>query len=347
MQRSPILRGGIHRGIIGEILGRSVQVAHSCRLDVRSDALRGGSHPPPPTALRSYLLPVDDYLDLAQRLGIDVCYLHEPWKLGRKEHVDDSGAVHYIDGLIKGRSDLKQVIPPDLGPVRRRIEEFLEASSGTGLGWAYALASPGDIVTAIGYQDYSTAIYDDPGFIDEFLNRYEEFSLPLTELVLSYDPDAVVLASGVCFKSGLAMRMEHAERFVLSRLAKQIAPISARGIPAIIHSDGNNNPVLDRWIELGFVGIHPCEPCDGFDIYTMKRRWGEKITLLGNIDIAGVLGRGTPEEVAQDTLTHLQRLSVGSGYICGSSHNVDQSAPIANLTAMVETVCGFRVATNI
>jgi hypothetical protein len=49
-----------------------------------------------------------------------------PWRLGRKEHVDERGKRHCVDGTIKERADLKQVVPSDLGPIRRRIEEFLE-----------------------------------------------------------------------------------------------------------------------------------------------------------------------------------------------------------------------------
>jgi uroporphyrinogen decarboxylase len=95
---------------------------------------------------------------------------------------------------------------------------------------------------------------------------------------------------------------------------------------------------MERWLQLGFAGLHPMEPCPGFDIYEAKRRWGDRIALFGNIDLAGVLTQGTSEEVAQDTRTHIERLSVGGGYVCGSSHHIGEDVPIANLQAMSEAI---------
>jgi uroporphyrinogen decarboxylase len=302
-----------------------------------------------PVSVPSLMLPAKDYVRFLQRVGVDIAYLHVPWRLGRKEHVDERGKRHYVDGTIKERADLKQVVPPDFGPIRQRIEEFLEAAEGTGLGWIYALPGPSDIATSVGYGDYYIKTIEAPDFLEEFLDRYEAYTLPVTELVLSYRPDAVFLAVSVCFKSGLAMRSQNTERFVLSRLERQMALIQASGVGehrthTILHSDGDNSPLMDRWIEMGFGGIHPVEPCPRFDIYDVKASWGDRICLFGNIDLTGVLSQGTPAEVAQDTLTHLQKLSVGGGYICGSSHDVGEYVPLENLRAMIETVCGWTTA---
>lgn len=294
-----------------------------------------------PVSVASLALPAQDYVRFLQRVGIDVAYLAVGWRLGRKEHIDERGKRHYVDGTIKGRADLKQVVPPDLGPIRRRIEEFLAAAEGTGLGWIYALPGPSDVATSVGYGDYYSKTVEDPDFLEEFLDRYEAYTLPVTELVLSYRPDAVFTAVSTCFKSGLAMRRQSAERFVLSRLEKQMSMIRASGVPAILHSDGDNSLLMDRWIEMGFAGIHPLEPCPGFDIYKVKARWGDRICLFGNIDLTGVLSQGTPAEVVQDTLTHLEELSVGGGYICGSSHDVGEYVPLENVRALIETVCGW------
>ena len=86
------------------------------------------------------------------------------------------------------------------------------------------------------------------------------------------------------------------------------------------------------------------EPCPGFDIYDAKARWGDRICLFGNIDLVSVLSQGIPAEVAQDTLTDLQKLSVGGGCICGSSHDIGDYVPLENLRAMIETICGWTPA---
>ena len=104
-----------------------------------------------------------DYVEFALRTGMDAAYLYEGWFLGRRNQLDPQGRSHYVDGTIKTRADLPQIIPPDLDLVRRRVEGFLEAACGTDVGAVYALdTSPSLYSTAVGPTDSLLALYDDP-----------------------------------------------------------------------------------------------------------------------------------------------------------------------------------------
>ena len=108
--------------------------------------------------------------------------------------------------------------------------------------------------------------------------------------------------------------------------------------------DGVIDSYINEFIEMGFDVIHPLEPCGGLqDIYDLKKRYGDRIALHGNIDVGGVLVFGTPEKVARDVEEHLDRLAVGGGYICGSSHDITEAVPVANFYAMRDTVQNYRL----
>ena len=94
--------------------------------------------------------------------------------------------------------------------------------------------------------------------------------------------------------------------------------------------------------QLGFAAFHPAEPCGRFDIYEVKQQWGSNIALMGNIDVAGVLSVGIPDQVEDDTLRHLRHVSSGGGHVCGSSRNILDNIPIENLQAMIQAVCRFK-----
>ncbi|MBI4024493.1 MAG: hypothetical protein HY360_05895 [Verrucomicrobia bacterium] len=294
-------------------------------------------------AERSYLMPIEDYIEFARRVGMDMCPLSVPWWLGREPYTDEHGMVRYKEGSLRARADFTRITPPDFDWARRRIERFLNRRKGTQLGWTIGLpTAAGIIVSAMGYETFYTAVREDPELIDEFLDRIEPLALALTEAVLPYRPDAVCLPAFVSFKSGLIMSRELTERFVFARVAKHATVLKAAGVPVIIHSDGDNMDVMPRWIEMGCAAWHPVEPSERHTIYDYKERWGDRMTLCGNIDCASVLSQGAPAEVARDTLEHLERLSVGGGYICGSSHDVDDNVPLENLRAMAETVARYK-----
>lgn len=291
-------------------------------------------------------LGVTDYVEFLQRTGMDAAYLYEGWFLGRRNKTDDMGRVHYIDGTIKSQSDFDQIKPPPLDSVRRRIEDFLNAAEGTNLGCIYSLDSAPSIAnTAIGPTDSLLAMVDDPSFVDEFMNRVEEHTLALVDCVLVYPVDALFVSGLLCANAGPIISPQLHERFIFPPLEKMMDMIRPHEVPVILHTDGDNSVFMDWIVKTGFAGIHPVEPGTGrFDIYALKEQYGDRICLCGNIDVAGVLTRGTPEEVRADTLKHLHRLAPGGGYICGSSHDISEIIPFENFCAMAETICSTLVS---
>ncbi len=290
---------------------------------------------------RSYHMEVSDYVELLRRVGVDMASLCPIWDVGRQPITDAKGNPAYINGLIRDFEDIRKMQPPDLDAICSRIEDFLKAAENTGIGWVFALPGPSAAMRAIGYEEYFIKMLEEPEFVLEFLSRSEGYVLELAERVISYCPDAVRIGSNLCSKTGMVMSMAHAEHFELSWISRLLAPFHTAGIPAIVHSDGDNSMLFDRWIELGFAAIHPNEPTADTDIYTLKQAYGKRITLCGNIDVTGVLTRGSPADVRADTLEHLVRLAPGGGYICGSSHDISAEVPLPNLAAMVQTVSEF------
>ena len=66
-------------------------------------------------------------------------------------------------------------------------------------------------------------------------------------------------------------------------------------IPWIMHTDGNILPFLQDILSLGIAGLHPIEK-GAMDIRQVKKEYGDKICLLGNVDL-NILGMGTIEDV--------------------------------------------------
>ena len=61
------------------------------------------------------------------------------------------------------------------------------------------------------------------------------------------------------------------------------------------------------------------------------------LTLSGNIDIAGALAFGTPEEVRAEVVEHLDKLMPGGRYILSTNHSGMDDIPPENYETMVET----------
>ena len=72
------------------------------------------------------------------------------------------------------------------------------------------------------------------------------------------------------------------------------------------------------------------------DIGYLKRIAGNKLCLLGNIDM-DVLARGSSQEIEELVKRNLKEIAPGGGYVVGSSNSVPEYIPVENYNAMVKT----------
>ena len=298
-----------------------------------------------PVALQAYQLPVSDYVELNLRMANDLLYFADIWRLGRKEMTDDEGRIHYIDGVMKTPDTLDDIWYPDLDPIKRRLEETVAAAQGTGMGLICAARhAPGVVSVAVGIQDYWMGLIDAPRFIHEFHQRIQEYCLRELQVFAEAGADAIMVGLNLGMKSGPMCSPEMLEEFQYPCLRELIDTAAARGMAVWVHVDGNVAKMLPAFVDMGVDVVHPMEPCDGVqDIGAVKQQYAGRLAFHGNIDVAGVLAHGTPDEVRADTVAHMERLGVGGGYVVGSSHDLNALIPLENFYAMRDAVLEYRL----
>lgn len=106
--------------------------------------------------------------------------------------------------------------------------------------------------------------------------------------------------------------------------------------------DGKVDNLIPGFIEMEVDVLNPIDPSDGSqDIFEIKKKYGDKITLCGNIDINSILKDGTPDEVNENVIYHIQFLGKGGGYILASSYDFHQLIPVENFYTMRDAVVDF------
>jgi uroporphyrinogen decarboxylase len=112
-------------------------------------------------------------------------------------------------------------------------------------------------------------------------------------------------------------------------------------MPIMYHSCGNLADVMDSVImEMGIDVLNPIEPYS-MDIFAIKESYGSHLTLSGNVDIAGPLAFGTPEEVREEVRGKMERLKPGGRYVMSTNHSIMDDIPPANYRAMLEAGLEF------
>jgi uroporphyrinogen decarboxylase len=105
--------------------------------------------------------------------------------------------------------------------------------------------------------------------------------------------------------------------------------------PMVYHTDGKIDMVIEDLLATGIDGWHPVEK-QAHDINEIKAQYGDRIALLGNIDLQYTLTKGTPEEVDEEVRTRIRDLGSGGGYCVSSGNSIPEYVPIDNYAAMLE-----------
>ena len=109
--------------------------------------------------------------------------------------------------------------------------------------------------------------------------------------------------------------------------------------PLVYHTDGTLYDVFDRIIECGVDAIHPIEP-KAMAIADVKMRYGDKLSLIGNIDV-DLLARGTEAEVREQVRRTMEIAGSNGGFCIGSGNSIPEYVKYENYLAMLKASADF------
>jgi len=107
------------------------------------------------------------------------------------------------------------------------------------------------------------------------------------------------------------------------------------GYYVIKHTDGNIMPIVKQMVDCGPDALHSLDPQGGVDLAEVKRLYGGRVCLIGNVN-CGLLQTGTDEECAADVRRSLRDgMTGGTGYIFSTSNCVFTGMPLKRYEMML------------
>lgn len=127
---------------------------------------------------------------------------------------------------------------------------------------------------------------------------------------------------------------------VLPVLKKTTALARDLGIPTHVHSCGPEKELVAMAaVETDLTVIDPLEipPMGDCDLADLKKRFGSKIVLKGNLHTTETMLKGSVEDVRQASRQAIDDAAGGGGFILSTGDQCGRDTPDENLHAMVET----------
>lgn len=207
----------------------------------------------------------------------------------------------------------------DLSSARRILERIRELS-----GDKYFLMVHGDPTMAIpngdDMTDVAVMMYEEPEKIHDMTKRRVEYAMKQADEFHNTGLlDGYALCSDYCFNTNPFYSRDMFAEFVTPYLKEICDYYRSTGYYSIKHTDGNVMPILDMIVDCGPDAVHSLDPQGGVDLKEVKRLYGDKVCLVGNVN-CGKMQTGTEEELIEDTRRALNEGMPGYGYIFSTSN---------------------------
>ena len=178
----------------------------------------------------------------------------------------------------------------------------------------------------IGPQNVYYKMGEDPERLGRFAERLGDFLLGIVEgqieaaggrLTGIYVWGDVASTRGMLFSPDLWRRLHKPQ---LKRICDRI---HEAGLRVIYHGCGNVLPVFGDLIEAGIDAYNPLEAKAGLDVVELKRQFGTRLALNGNVNVQ-VLATNDRDRVRAEVLRKLTAAK-GGGFIFQSDHSIPDS----------------------
>ena len=301
--------------------------------------------------VRHAICPGSSTEEFTVRMGLDAMLTAPDYKteqtgptLFRNEwgSISEKGSEEHstvVEGPIKTLDDLKNYEPPNPHAPHRfdslkKIVKRYKGKYAIGVHLNDVLSVPRNLM---GFQNLMIA-FTEPELIKGLVELSVNVNIELAKETAKHGADFIFTGDDYASTESPFMSPDMFREYLYPGLKKVVADFHEQGLPVIKHSDGNIRPLLDMILDSGIDCLDPLDPLAGLNIGDIKKKYGDRIAVKGNVDCAHTLTFGSVEDVVKETLEVIKTAGPGGGIIISSSNSIHSAVKPANYLAMINTI---------
>ena len=183
------------------------------------------------------------------------------------------------------------------------------------------------------------ALVEEPDWIRDMAGTVAHLIVGMAEMIIEngFEFDAAFLADDRGYRNA-PLFSPATYRRVLFDWDKMLCDFfHSKGMPVILHSDGNLWRLLPDFIEAGFDCLQPLEAKAGMDVRELKRQYGDKLAFMGGIN-AMAMYDSDPQVIEEEIRDKFEVAKAGGGYIYHSDHSVPPNVSLKQYERVMELV---------
>ncbi|MGD0596375.1 MAG: uroporphyrinogen decarboxylase family protein [Sedimentisphaerales bacterium] len=195
-----------------------------------------------------------------------------------------------------------------------------------------------NVISLVGFERLCMLLADDADLAKDIFDAVGSRLVRYYEICAAFDTvGALIVNDDWGFKTATMFSPVDLRRYVFGWTKKIVEVIHKAGKPAILHSCGNLDRVMDDIIDdMKFDAKHSFEDVI-IPVEQAYEKWGGRIAILGGIDM-DFMCRSTPKQIRQRCEAMLAKAATRGGYALGTGNSVPEYVPFDNYIAMIDCV---------
>jgi uroporphyrinogen decarboxylase len=297
-------------------------------------------------------------VQLAKKLGMDAVTVHsapytclippkEKWdssntftdRFGLRFKVEDTS---WPLGMIREHREADEdflqtlksaeITDEDIAQVKAAVEEANDEIAVFGS----VRGTFGFLFIALGLENLTYAMYDDPELLQEIIEAADDFWTQLGLKLIEAGCTALYVANDMGMNGSTLISPAQLREFFFPSLRKQIAAWKAAGGKVLFHSCGNVDAVLEDLADMGIDALNNIQVHSGMNLASVKERIGDRVTVVGNIDATGIMC-GTDQTLISDAIRQvIDTAGYDGGLIIATDHSFHEGIPQENVLYFLE-----------
>lgn len=263
----------------------------------------------------------------------------DEWSITRKQVPTTWPIDAGIKTPLEDGEDWKNFTMPDpREPFRYTgLRDVLKLAQESGMGVIGNVRGPYSAAWQLfGMENFDCMLFEEPETIHACLTAMTDFALTSAEIMIQMGVDAMLYSDDYGSGTQPLMSPKHFQEFLVPQLTRICAKTKQLGSIPLLHCDGAINPLLPDIMSTGIEGLHPLERAAGMDLAAVKKAYGDKVCLFGNIDNKELLLKGTKADIESQVRECIETAAPGGGFCLGSDHSVHDDLPNENIFALYE-----------
>ncbi len=198
-------------------------------------------------------------------------------------------------------------------PVVDNWDPALPRSIGSSMGFFQAMYN------FMGFENALIACAEEPEEVKALMEYLTDFYVAtLKELIAHYKPDFITMGDDIAHARAPFFSLNMFRELFKPYWKRYIDVAKDAGLPVVLHDCGNNDILVDDFVELGINAWEPAE--EGNDILGIKARHDKKLAMMGAFRQNGFVSypQTTEAEVRAEVRRVIETYAPGGGYaFCG------------------------------